>query len=40
MRRTVSGLACSGVRLVSFDSEEVVGLALSDEVLCDAALGP
>ena len=26
-------------RLVCFDGEEVVGLALSDEVLCDAALG-
>lgn len=26
-------------RLVSFDSEEVVGVALRDEVLCDAALG-
>ena len=26
--------------LICFDGEEVVGLALSDEVLCDAALGP
>jgi len=26
-------------RLVCFDGEEVVGLALSDEVLCEAALG-